>query len=109
MGIATSLLKAVEQYAVDKGYEEIYLHVETNNQGALKLYGKNGYDRVATSDDVVRFTEHRLHKPYDCYVLLHKKLCVVRKEKETVAERLWSLVGAGDVILPDSNDDSYEI
>jgi ribosomal protein S18 acetylase RimI-like enzyme len=74
LGIATKLLHAVESYAAMNLYDEIYLHVEICNQGALKLYGKNGYSRVPPDEKVLKFTEDRLHKAHDCYVLLRKKI-----------------------------------
>jgi ribosomal protein S18 acetylase RimI-like enzyme len=42
-GIAQQLLEACEQIALGWGYENIYLHVLENNQGARRLYRRSGY------------------------------------------------------------------
>eukprot|EP01041_Mallomonas_annulata_P002416 gene2416-4689_t len=74
MGIASGLLAAVESYALTHSYQEIYLHVEVDNEGARNLYKKNGYIEVPETEWALSFTRHRLHKPPHCYVLLWKEI-----------------------------------
>jgi len=74
MGIATHLLNAAEAYALQNSYQEIYLHVETDNEAARNLYRKNGYIEVPQTESTLSFTKQRLHKPPDCYVLLWKQI-----------------------------------
>jgi GNAT superfamily N-acetyltransferase len=74
MGIATSLLTAVEEYALQKNYMEIYMHVEVDNAVARNLYAKNGYSVVPPSESSIQFTESRLKKPATGFLLLMKSL-----------------------------------
>ena len=74
IGVATSLLKYVERFALDNKYAEIYLHVEVDNAVAKNLYVKNGYLEVARSSWSRAFTMERLSKPPDTYVMLWKPL-----------------------------------
>ena len=74
MGVASRLLDAVERYAVQHSFREIYLHVEVENQAAKNLYEKNGYIEVPDTDWALSFTKHRLHKPPESYVLLWKEI-----------------------------------
>ena len=74
MGIASSLLSAVEEYALQNKFTEIYMHVETSNTVASNLYAKNGYSVVPTCEWAIKFTEFRLKKPADGYFLLIKNL-----------------------------------
>ena len=69
-GIATQLLLAIELYAFQNHYKEIYLHVEVDNVVARTMYFKNGYAEVPRHDWALVFTESRLHKSVDSYVLL---------------------------------------
>lgn len=73
IGIATTLLKSVESYAMKNKYKEIYLHVETDNIKAKNLYLKNDYIEVPKSDWATIFTMSRLHKPVCNYILLWKQ------------------------------------
>lgn len=43
LGIATKLLTACEQGALDWGYQETRLHVLDRNESAKQLYSQNGY------------------------------------------------------------------
>ena len=74
MGIATQLLEAIELYALRNNYHEIYLHVEVDNKAARAMYLKNNYFEVPLYDWALVFTESRLHKSVDNYVLLWKSL-----------------------------------
>ena len=74
MGIASNLLEAVETYARDNYYREVYLHVEVDNEAARNLYRRNGYVEVPPHPWAVKFTERRLHKTPDSYVLLWKEI-----------------------------------
>ena len=74
MGIASSLLSAVEEYALENQFMEIYMHVEASNIVACNLYAKNGYSVVPTCEWAIKFTEFRLKKPADGYLLLVKNL-----------------------------------
>eukprot|EP00607_Mallomonas_marina_P006486 CAMPEP_0182430664 /NCGR_PEP_ID=MMETSP1167-20130531/42409_1 /TAXON_ID=2988 /ORGANISM="Mallomonas Sp, Strain CCMP3275" /LENGTH=261 /DNA_ID=CAMNT_0024616019 /DNA_START=55 /DNA_END=840 /DNA_ORIENTATION=+ len=74
MGIATHLLDAAETYALKNEYQEIYLHVEVDNEPARTLYQKNGYIEVPETEWALAFTKHRLHKPPESYVLMWKEI-----------------------------------
>ena len=69
-GIATQLLLAIELYAFQNHYQEIYLHVEVDNVVARTMYFKNGYVEVPRYEWAAVFTESRLHKSVDSYVFL---------------------------------------
>lgn len=73
-GIATSLLKAVEELAVEQDFEEVYLNVEVDNESAKTLYLKNGYQEIPRSDWVVGFTQTRLVKPPEFYIMYFKAI-----------------------------------
>lgn len=73
-GIGSSLLQAMERYARQEDYKEIYLHVEVDNASARKLYSKHGYVELPPTTWAVTFTQQRLHKPPNCYVLLWKEI-----------------------------------
>ena len=45
-GIATSLINHIISVAKDKGYQEITVGVDVNNEAALSLYKKLGFDEV---------------------------------------------------------------
>jgi ribosomal protein S18 acetylase RimI-like enzyme len=49
-GIATKLLKAIDELARKRNVETLYLHVDTANLGAIKLYKKSGYRKVYSND-----------------------------------------------------------
>lgn len=74
-GLATQLLKRVEQFCNNNGYDEVYLHVEKHNDAAKNLYLKNGYSEVSTLYPwAVKFTESHLQKSAERYVFLWKQL-----------------------------------
>ena len=64
MGIASSLLAAVDGYAREKDFAEIYMHVEETNSNAISLYRKCGYAVVQPTrlqhDWAISFTGHSL-------------------------------------------------
>ena len=88
MGIASSLLAAVDGYAREKDFSEIYMHVEESNSNALSLYRKCGYTVVPPYDWAISFTEFRLRRPAEGYMLLVKSL---REERSTSARRYSGL------------------
>ena len=45
-GIATMVLKELEQWAIDLGYEKCILETGTNQPDAIRLYEKNGYQLI---------------------------------------------------------------
>ena len=73
MGIASSLLRAIEEYAASEGFLEVYMHVEVGNIAAKNLYMKKGYSAI-TCDRSIAFTERRLKRPADGFVLLCKRI-----------------------------------
>lgn len=73
-GLATKLLRAVEEYAFARGYDELYLHVEKSNAAAEKLYLREGYQVIPSLSWAVEFTEGHLQKGYDNYVFLWKRI-----------------------------------
>lgn len=87
-GLATKLLKAVENYAFSKGYDELYLHVEKGNNAAEALYLREGYQVIPSLSWAVDFTESHLQKGYDNYVFLWKRIHYdSEKEREDERER----------------------
>lgn len=73
-GVASALLKEVEAYAIRHDFRDLYLHVETSNDAARCMYLKSGFKEVLPLNWAISFTEKRLHKPWENYVLLFKKL-----------------------------------
>jgi ribosomal protein S18 acetylase RimI-like enzyme len=47
-GIARKLLKYADDFAVKNGYGTIRLDAFTQNERALRLYEKNGYEKVGS-------------------------------------------------------------
>lgn len=73
MGIASSLLRTIEEYALAKEFREVYMHVETDNIVARNLYDKNGY--VARNCEKSKaFTTAKLKRPAEGLLLLCKML-----------------------------------
>lgn len=60
----SKLLAFAIETAEKREVEEIYLHVQTNNDEALKFYEKFGFSIVNTIKDYYKRIE-----PRDCYVL----------------------------------------
>lgn len=48
MGIAESLMEAIEQYGTDKKIESYFLEVRKSNGAAISLYTKMGYKDIGT-------------------------------------------------------------
>ena len=46
MGIAKSLMDAIEQYGADKKIESYFLEVRKSNSAAISLYTKMGYKDI---------------------------------------------------------------
>jgi ribosomal protein S18 acetylase RimI-like enzyme len=74
MGLASKLLKEIDLFCMQNSYDEIYLHVETDNEAAKNLYLKNGFVECPNCDKVVLFTENRLRKSADLYILMKKRV-----------------------------------
>ncbi len=73
-GLATKLLRTVEDFARTEGYDELYLHVERGNAAAEALYLREGYQIIPSLSWAVEFTESHLQKSYDRYLFLWKGL-----------------------------------
>ena len=75
MGLATKIIKSVENYAKGHNYDEIYLHVDVGNYVARKLYNKLGFIELSQDDEhVISFTESRLQKSASAFILLKKTI-----------------------------------
>lgn len=57
LGIGTTMLKHVLDYAQRKGIDNIYLHVQINNTGAIEFYKKFGFEIVDTIEDYYKRIE----------------------------------------------------
>jgi len=73
-GVATRLLDSVQELARIHDFRDVYLHVEVGNDSARLLYAKNGFSEILPLDWAIAFTEQRLRKPWENYVLLFKAL-----------------------------------
>ena len=73
-GLATKLLRAVEDYALAEAYDELYLHVEKGNTAAEALYLREGYQIIPSLNWAVEFTQSHLQKSPDRYFFLWKRL-----------------------------------
>lgn len=74
LGLASLLLNKIEEYAINHSYDELYLHVETENEAARTLYEKFNYEDITSYPWTKDFTTKRLHKPPESYVFLRKIL-----------------------------------
>ncbi|RYH20313.1 GNAT family N-acetyltransferase [archaeon] len=74
LGIAMSLLHTIESYAFQNGFDELYLHVETFNEPARRLYRKHGFLEQPATQHVSNFTEQLLNRPADSFSLMCKRL-----------------------------------
>jgi GNAT superfamily N-acetyltransferase len=74
MGVATQLIAYIEKHAMLNQFKELYLHVETTNFKARKMYEKLGFVEVPSTDVTNAFTEFRLQKPSSLFVLLWKEI-----------------------------------
>lgn len=57
LGIGTTMLKHVLDYANRKGIDSIYLHVQTSNDGAIEFYKKFDFEIVGTMEDYYKRIE----------------------------------------------------
>jgi ribosomal protein S18 acetylase RimI-like enzyme len=65
IGIGSKLLKkTLEQCKEDPNIVEVYLHVQTNNEAAIKFYKKYDFEITDTIQNYYKHIE-----PPDCYVL----------------------------------------
>jgi len=74
LGVATKLLQKVESIASKNQFQEIYLHVEKNNEVAQKFYTKNGYTELPKTHYTSSFTETRLSNSPGEYIMFSKQL-----------------------------------
>lgn len=83
-GIASRLLAEVDSYAETNGYEEIYLHVETNNPHARSLYEKKGYVLLPPHNPARDgFTKQHLLRDPALYDMLHKTIPVASQSNSS--------------------------
>lgn len=54
-GIAMSLIRGAEDFARGRGVQELYLHVDAQNEGALRFYERAGFRVVDDSIDTYTF------------------------------------------------------
>ncbi|KAF2575826.1 hypothetical protein F2Q70_00006303 [Brassica cretica] len=64
IGIGSKLLNHVLDICTKQNISEIYLHVQTNNEDAIKFYKKFGFEITDTIQDYYINIE-----PRDCYVV----------------------------------------
>lgn len=57
LGIGTTMLKHVLDYASKRSIDNIYLHVQINNAGAIEFYQKFGFQVVDTKEDYYKRIE----------------------------------------------------
>lgn len=57
LGVGTTMLEHVLDYAHRKGIDNIYLHVQINNTGAIGFYEKFGFKIVDTEQDYYKRIE----------------------------------------------------
>lgn len=57
LGIGTTMLKHVLDYASKKGIDNIYLHVQINNTGAIEFYKNFGFQIVETKENYYKRIE----------------------------------------------------
>ena len=57
LGIGTTMLKHVLDHASKRGIDNIYLHVQINNTGAIEFYQKFGFEIVDTREDYYKRIE----------------------------------------------------
>jgi ribosomal protein S18 acetylase RimI-like enzyme len=68
-GVGSALLSAAEQHARARGARKLFLRVLSNNQSALRLYGRLGYEREGVLRD-----EFLINGRYTDDVLMAKHL-----------------------------------
>ena len=61
-GIATTLVRMVEEEARRLGYKRIYIETHSNLQPALKLYEKEGYTSIERPP-------YAVHETMDCFLI----------------------------------------
>lgn len=76
LGIGTTMLEHVLDYASKKGIDNIYLHVQINNQGAIDFYKKFGFEIVDTKEDYYKRIE-----PSSALILKKKMIQQSNSEK----------------------------
>ena len=65
LGIGTHLLEhALGEAMGDPNIEDAYLHVQTNNDGAIRFYGRHGFE---VTEKICNY--YKRIDPPDCYVL----------------------------------------
>ncbi len=51
LGIASTMMKTMEQFIIDKGFKELYLEVYSSNDRAINLYHKYGFLNYDNKND----------------------------------------------------------
>jgi ribosomal protein S18 acetylase RimI-like enzyme len=57
LGVGTTMLKHVIDHASKKGVDDIYLHVQSSNNGAIEFYKKFGFEIVGVKEDYYKRIE----------------------------------------------------
>uniref|UniRef100_A0A6G1SQA7 N-terminal methionine N(alpha)-acetyltransferase NatE n=1 Tax=Aceria tosichella TaxID=561515 RepID=A0A6G1SQA7_9ACAR len=57
LGIGTTMLKHVIDFASKKSVDYIYLHVQSSNTGAIEFYSKFGFEIVGVKEDYYKKIE----------------------------------------------------
>ncbi len=55
-GIGQRLLEKIETYAKEQGIQRLYLETHSNLQEAVRLYERNGYQKISRPKEVVHST-----------------------------------------------------
>lgn len=67
-GLGSRLLNTAQRDLRERGYQWVYLHVARDNPGALRLYERHGYQRIAPVNGEWEYEDHlgqmrRVHEP----------------------------------------------
>ena len=55
-GLGKALMETAEEYAVQAGYEKLYLETHTNLEAAIHLYEKSGFHKIQKPGEVQHST-----------------------------------------------------
>ena len=55
-GLGKALMETAEEYAVQAGYERLYLETHTNLEAAIHLYEKSGFHKIQKPGEVQHST-----------------------------------------------------
>lgn len=89
LGIGTKMLKHVLDICEKDGnYDNVFLHVQINNEGAIKFYERHGFEIVEEKKNYYKRIE-----PADAYVLQKTfKGDADSKSKEEKKESQWQSI-----------------